>query len=243
MKKKVGLIGRGNWGSLIKSKLSDLADLKFVSGKNENYLDLIKKNKVDWIFIVTPNSTHYQIVKKCLGQKLNVFCEKPLTIKFDKAKKLFEIAKKNKVKLYVSDIYSFKKKRVSKIFLNNKIKRSKNIFGKDNEFLNRFMYHDISLLYKHIYKKKIDSFRFNQNKKKKINYLNLKFTDQTNFIFEYHLKNRTKKHYINNINFNDKDDALKKMLNSVLYKKIDMRFNNSKALYILKFLNYFRSKI
>ena len=42
MKKNVGLIGKGKWGSLIKSKLSKLAHLKFVLGKNKNFVNFIK---------------------------------------------------------------------------------------------------------------------------------------------------------------------------------------------------------
>ena len=80
------------------------------------------------------------------------------------------------------------------------------------------MYHDISILYNHIQNKKLKYFTFNQNKKK-LSYLTIKFKDSTNFLFEYHLKTRLKKHYINNINFISKDDVLKKMLNSVFTKK------------------------
>ena len=243
MKKKVGLIGKGKWGSLIKSKLSTIANLEFVFGRNRNFNNLVKKKDLDWIFIATPNSTHYDLVKKCLNLKVNVFCEKPLTTNLNKAKHLLQIAKKNKVKLYVSDVYSFHKKKISKVLLHNKIERSKNVVGKDNEFLNRFMYHDISLLYKHIKNKKIESIQLNQNKKKKLFYLNIKFKDSTNFIFDYHLKSRIKKHLINNTNFITKDDALKKMINSVLYKKINLRFNNSKALFILNFLSFLSNKL
>mgnify|MGYP001157415490 CR=1 FL=1 len=243
MKKNVGLIGKGKWGSLIKSKLSKLAHLKFVLGKNKNFVNFIKKSDLDWVFIATPNSTHYQIVKKCLELKINVFCEKPLSTNLDEAKQLFRIAKKNKVKLYVSDIYSFQKRKIKKITLNNKIKRTKIVYGKDNEFLYRFMYHDISILYNHINDKKLKYFTYNQNKKRKISYLTIEFKDKTNFLFEYHLKSRLKKHYINNINFISKDDVLKKMLNSVLYKKMDIRLNNIKTLYILKFLSFLKNRI
>ena len=41
-----------------------------------------------------------------------------------KQKELFKIAKKNKVNLYVSDVYAFHKK-INKIFSYNKIKREK----------------------------------------------------------------------------------------------------------------------
>ena len=238
MKKKVGLIGKGKWGTKIKSKLTKLASLKFVSGRKKNYFDLIKKNDLDWIFVATPNSTHYQIVKNCLNSKLNVFCEKPLTENLKKAKELFKIAKKNKVKLYVSDVYLFHKKKINKIFSDNKIIREKKIKGKDNEFFFRFMYHDISLLYNKIKNKKIKTIKFDQNKKEKKSYININFKDKTNFLFEYNLKSRIKRHTINDINFITKDDALSKMINSLLYKKIDIRLNNSKALFILKFLTF-----
>ena len=92
------------------------------------------------------------------------------------------------------------------------------------------MYHDISILYNHNKNKKLKYFTFNQNKKKKLSFLTIEFKDSTNFLFEYHLKTRLKKHYINNINFISKDDVLKKMLNSVLYKKMDIRLNNIKKL-------------
>ena len=58
-----------------------------------------------------------------------MFCEKPITENFKKAKELFKIAKKNKVNLYVSDVYAFHKKKINKIFSYNKIKREKNRLG------------------------------------------------------------------------------------------------------------------
>ena len=35
MKFNVGLIGKGKWGSLLKSKLTDISNLKFVLGKKK----------------------------------------------------------------------------------------------------------------------------------------------------------------------------------------------------------------
>ena len=43
MKKRVGLIGKGKWGSKIRSKLSKYASLKFVSGRKKIILNLLKK--------------------------------------------------------------------------------------------------------------------------------------------------------------------------------------------------------
>ena len=40
MKISVGLIGRGKWGSLLKSKLIDISNLKFVLGKKKKLFGL-----------------------------------------------------------------------------------------------------------------------------------------------------------------------------------------------------------
>ena len=94
MRVNVGLIGKGKWGRILKLKLTDIANLKFVSGKKNNYLNLITNNHLDWVFVATPNSTHFKIVKNCLNLGINVFCEKPISTNYLEAKKLFQIAKK-----------------------------------------------------------------------------------------------------------------------------------------------------
>ena len=239
----VGLIGKGKWGSKIKLKLSEKSNLKFICGKKNNYIKLIKKNNINWVFIATPNQTHYQIVKKCLNLKVNVFCEKPLTYSFLNAKKLFNLANKNKVKLYVSDVYSFHNKKINKLKPNSIIYRSKKVAGKDLEFLYRFFYHDISILYKFINKRKIQSLQLNKNIKKKLVDLKIKFKNYKQISFKYNLNSKQKKHYINNINLLTKKDILKKLVYHVLYKKINIKNNNDKALFILKFINLVKLRV
>ena len=63
--KDVGLIGCGYWGQILLSKLKKLSNLKFVCSSKDNYI--YKLNSVKWIFIATPNATHYEIVKTCLA--------------------------------------------------------------------------------------------------------------------------------------------------------------------------------
>ena len=237
MKFNVGLIGKGKWGSLLKSKLTDISNLKFVLGKKKNYLNFIRENKLNWVFVATPNNTHFGIVKNCLNSGVNVFCEKPLTINYLDAKKLFKIAKKNKVKLYVSDVYSFHNKKIKKILLSNKIVRSKNNVKGDNEFFYRFMYHDISILFNYFKNFKIKSVNINRSIKKRIFKINILFKNNKTFLFEYSLSSKIKNHYINNVNYITKIDILKKMLKSVLYGKVNILANNQKALFILKFLD------
>lgn len=61
---------------------------------------------VDGVDIVTPYSTHYALVKKCLHYT-NVLVEKPLADTFKKAQALHEEAKKQKRILMVGHIYRF----------------------------------------------------------------------------------------------------------------------------------------
>ena len=243
MKINVGLIGKGKWGLKLKSKLIKNSNLKFVCGKKTNYSKLIRENNIKWVFIATPNHTHYKIVRKCLNLKVNVFCEKPLTESFLNSKKLFNLAKKNKVKLFVSDIYSFHNKKVNKLKKNNIIYRSKKVKGKDTEFLNRFLYHDISILYKFIKKRKIHSLQFNKNTQKRFINLKVKFKNYKQVSFKYNLNSKRKKHYINNINLLTKKDILKEMIYNVIYKKNNTKYNNEKALFILKFINSIKKRV
>ena len=105
------------------------------------------------------------------------------------------------------------------------------------------MYHDISILYKHLKKIKIKSLQFSQNKKKKLINLNIKFKNNKQILFKYNLRSKQKKHFINNINLLTKKDILKKMLYSVIYKKNNIKSNNEKALFILKLINLIKRKI
>ena len=130
--------------------------------EKKNYLNFIRENKLNWVFVAT-QIIHFGIVKNCLNSGVNVFCEKPLTINYLDAKKLFKIAKRNKVKLYVSDVYSFHNKKIKKILLSNKIVRSKNNVKGDNEFFYRFMYHDISILFTYFKNFKIKSVNINRS--------------------------------------------------------------------------------
>ena len=243
MKKNVGLIGKGYWGLKLKSKLLKNSNLKFVVGKKTNYSELIKKNNISWVFVASPNNTHYQIVEKCLKLKVNVFCEKPLTNSHLKSKKLFKLAKKNKVKLFVSDVYAFHNRSVNKLKRQNIVSRSKQVNGKDLEVLNRFMYHDISILYNFLEKNALSSLKYNHNPKKKTVEIKTVFQNKIEIFFKYNLNSVKKNHQINDINFFSKKDILNKMINKILKDEVDFEFNNRKALFIIKFIDIVKKKI
>lgn len=62
-----------------------------------NHKDMINKVEIDLVLILTPSGLHYQQTIDCLKKKINVLCEKPLTLLPFQAVKINKIAKKNKV--------------------------------------------------------------------------------------------------------------------------------------------------
>ena len=242
MKTEVGLIGKGVWGKNIRNNLLKIANLKFVIGKNNNFLSEIKKNNIKWIFIATPNITHYSIVKKCLEKGLNVFCEKPLCLSPIKAKSLISLAKKKNLKLYVSDLYNFYSSKIKKLNSTNSVYRSKFVNEKNPEFLNRFMYHDISIFYKFLKNNPLNNCIIKSDKKNKFYEIELKLKKKQVIKFKYNLKIKKKTHTVNNYHIKSKRDFLNKMIYNVLHNKSNFKENNLKAFFIINFLNIIKKK-
>ena len=106
----VGVIGDGKWAKIIIPKISKLSNVKFIINSKINY-KILNLKKISWIFVLTNNETHYEIVKYFLNKKKNVFCEKPLSNYYSQVIELYKLAKKKKVKLYTNDVEFFKMKR------------------------------------------------------------------------------------------------------------------------------------
>lgn len=143
------LIGNGYWGQIVKKKLQSMTNLVYVANSKDNIDSILENYDVDYVFVCTPTNTHYEIVKKCIKHKKNVFCEKPFTGVFELANELFDLATKNNVKLFVDNIFlyreetlSLKKENINKIkFIWNKYEKE----FKENLF-NTLLYHDLYLL-------------------------------------------------------------------------------------------------
>ena len=90
--KSTGLIGKGKWGKILQKKIKIHSKLVFTANSKSNYL--AKLDKIDWVFIATPDNTHNSVINKCLEKKINIFCEKPLTKTYAQSLKLFKKAKK-----------------------------------------------------------------------------------------------------------------------------------------------------
>ena len=110
--KKIGIIGCGYWGKILQKNLKDISNIEFISKSKKEYFSKLKN--VDWVFIATPDQTHYTIVKECLNQNVNIFCEKPLTLTYRESKDLYELANKKRFKLYCDDVFNYRKENNAK---------------------------------------------------------------------------------------------------------------------------------
>jgi len=110
----VGLIGLGRLGSVYGSHLAHHvpnADLCAVSDANgslaksfakkydvkkwyQNYGDLIADNDVNAVAVITPTSTHKEIVIETLKAGKATFCEKPISISLNEAKQILDRVEK-----------------------------------------------------------------------------------------------------------------------------------------------------
>jgi len=226
--KNVCLIGYGNWGKIVFKSLKKIKSIKKIfiikSRKNKNTISL---NNIDWVIITATNTSHFSLVKKYLNLKKNVFCEKPLTLKFQDDLKLYKIAKKNKCKIYVSDIERYKKKKLS-ILKKNEIYRSKFSSSK-KDILYRLTYHDFTYLFQFL----------KPHEKIKIKIIKsskgfLKFALQRgvkDFIFTYNLNTPQKIHKFNNTNLITKKNILQQMISKVINKKADFSMNEKISLF------------
>lgn len=121
-KLKIGVIGIGYLGKFhlekfinnkkseviwVVDKLIDSIDIS-ISKKISKIKDFKKIiNDIDAVSIVTPTNTHYNIAKFFLENKKHVLIEKPMTKNINEAKKLIDIAKKNKVILQIGHLERF----------------------------------------------------------------------------------------------------------------------------------------
>tara|TARA_R110002050_G_scaffold194007_2_gene328965 strand:- start:135 stop:815 length:681 start_codon:yes stop_codon:yes gene_type:complete len=216
----VGLIGKGYWGKILLSKLEGISDVKFVCGSKDNFKK--KLNLVDWVFIATPNDTHFNLVKYCIESKKNVFCEKPLTPTYKQSLQLFKLAEKHKVKLYINDVFNWRDEIIN---LNQILTPNKPLKvtwrRKSNNKLFDLLYHDLYLLYPIL--------KQNQN---------IKWPKINNITFDYTGLDKT--HTINYVDFTHTEksnDALLKMILHVLNDKVDYNYNKLITLFCNKIID------
>ena len=103
---KVGLIGYGYWGKILKRNIETITNNKIAI--YDPYINVINDiNDCDKIFIATPVSSHKETVEKYLRLGKDVFCEKPLCTNTDDVVHLYNLAEENKCDLFVDWIFTF----------------------------------------------------------------------------------------------------------------------------------------
>ena len=65
-----------------------------------------EKGKIDFLAICTPNDSHYAIAKAALEAGMNVFCEKPLSLKVEEAEELGRLARRKRRLLAIPFTYT-----------------------------------------------------------------------------------------------------------------------------------------
>jgi hypothetical protein len=143
---KTILVGNGYWGSKIYEKLLKVSNLLSVQSSKDYDPNLFEK--ADWVFVATPMSTHYKIVKDCLYRGVNVFVEKPFTSSLFDASELVSLAKERNKLLYIDNVFLHRDELLSSSFLARKNIRF--IWRKSGPFndtlINDLLYHDLYIL-------------------------------------------------------------------------------------------------
>lgn len=247
MFKHIGIVGNGRWGKILHEKLKKISTICFVQTR---HYKCVNTNDIDWVFIATPNETHYDIVSEFIDKGVNVFCEKPLALTHDHVIQLYEKAQQKGVRLYVDNVFKYRRetKQVNKSFssenyvywTNQRCKQEQCV----KELFHILMWHDLCILYPNLKGRKITKCQILENEMR----LNIKVCFEKDYVVQfYYDRNSTRTiHTINNISY-EQDlpcsdrDPLSTMLRQVLYgTEID---NKEETLFISETLNTIISNV
>jgi hypothetical protein len=240
------LFGKGYWASIVKEKIIGLTNLVAIidSKTNIKIMDL----DVDIAFICSSTSSHYDIVKRCLDNGIKyIFCTKPFTGDYNKAKELYSIAKQKDACIFVDNLFLYKEE-IIKIQLKN----IKNLFfywekcylnDKEN-ILDNLLYHDLYLLLKWSDSKEWKLISHTVHK-------DSVFLSMSNGIqncdFEYGILDNKEKwivldDYVIDLS-SPKNDPLKECVINILQGNVDYALNENITLETLKLLEYIKNKV
>ena len=175
--------------------------------KKESWFDnenqFFKNPNFDYVYISSINSNHYKNCKTALGNKVNVICEKPICLNETQLKKLTQISKLKKKKIFEVNQYIHHPLfiKIKKILKKNKIGKIINVesafkiplFEKNNFRFNKKLgggalidagYYPISIMYNLFSSKKVKILKSKIIKKNGIDLKgNLISKNENNIIF------------------------------------------------------------
>lgn len=228
---RVILFGMGRWGKILAENLKkNFTLVKVFNSKSK--IEEFDYSSIKWAVVATNNINHYKIVKFLFNKKINVFCEKPLTLSYKESEEIVSIANKKNLKLYVNHIYESKRSKI-KILRENLIIRSKNSRKNFEDILFDLFYHDLYLIFNHIDINKFTITNLIINKCSVVFKINSK---NKVFNFKYNICSSTK-HLINDVNLIDDINYLPEVLKNVFNYKVNFIENNLMALNCNKFID------
>ena len=167
--KQIAIVGMGRWGKNLIHDFSKLSKVKtcVTTGNKKNIVwlqqnypsidfttdinQVLNDSDIDAVVIATPIKSHFTIAKKSLESKKHVFVEKPLTKTVGQAEKLVDIAKKNKLCLFVGHVFLYNEvfKKIKKIHENESIIYAnfewKKLGTFDEDIFENLLSHDLAL--------------------------------------------------------------------------------------------------
>jgi predicted dehydrogenase len=110
-------------------------------------------DEINTLIIVTSTPSHFEIAKKALKRKINLFIEKPVTATLKEARKLIQIAGKTKAKIQVGHVERFnpaltslEQYKLKPMFVESHRLAQFNPRGTDVSVIQDLMIHDIDII-------------------------------------------------------------------------------------------------
>jgi len=143
------LFGNGYWANIVKEKIIKLTNLMMVVDSKTDTTH-IRWCCANIVFVCSSTSSHYEIVKMCLNNNIKyIFCTKPFTGDYKKAKELYSLAKKKDANIFVDNLFLFRNEILDIPVKDMKYARFiwRKLEGNPKESLwDSYLYHDLYLL-------------------------------------------------------------------------------------------------
>lgn len=88
-----------------------------------DYRDMIENEKPDFVDIITPPETHYEMTKFAADRSIHVICQKPLAPDFKEAKKIVDLTRQANMRFMVHENWRFQPwhREIKKLLQNEEI--------------------------------------------------------------------------------------------------------------------------
>ncbi|HEX8964922.1 MAG TPA: Gfo/Idh/MocA family oxidoreductase [Patescibacteria group bacterium] len=91
----------------VNKQLGETLANKYHAKYYSDYKEMIKQEKIDALSICVPTSLHFVVASYCIAKKINILLEKPIATTLEEAKKILQLASKNRISLLVGHIERF----------------------------------------------------------------------------------------------------------------------------------------